>query len=198
MLTLRDNRGARAIAVSTLPRFPERFPGRHAARQTNGLLTSRAERHARNAWDDARRYAVGKAYTADRVTQGRPVGLLELAMVAELADHVARCKLCTEVSRYGGDRPADWITWATRNSRLGAYLIVGSPVKRHRRRPDAVRTDSAGAGKGDGKGTYRKTAQKRSSGQRWVENALAVRARREASRQTEGQTPHPQCGVRPA
>lgn len=124
MLTLRNYSVPRLAACRTLPRFPERREGRIARRNSNGLLDSRAERHARMAWEDARLYAVNRAATASVVTDGKPEGILELVMISALADHLASCPHCNRTSPWSGDRPADWITWATVNSRLRGYLAI--------------------------------------------------------------------------
>jgi hypothetical protein len=124
MLTMRDWRPPREIANRSLPRFPERREGRAARRNTAGLLTSRAERHARMAWDDAKRYAINRSMSASVITDGNPRGLLELVMVSALADHLAKCPHCWVTSAYSGEKPGDWITWAAINSRLRDYVVL--------------------------------------------------------------------------
>lgn len=129
MLRLRDYSPPRQTAAARLPRFPERAAGRIARNRTEALLTSRAERHARMAWDDARRYAINKAATASVVTDGKPSGLLELVMISALAQHLRDCPMCWIRSPYGGDKPGEWVTWATVNSRLREYLMLaGQPL----------------------------------------------------------------------
>lgn len=88
---------------------------RQAVRRNGTAGGSPSHNHAAAVWEAART-------AASRQAAGIPAGVVDLAMVSALANHLNTCARCWSTGPLDVATPASWITWAVR-SRRGLWRV---------------------------------------------------------------------------